>query len=113
MTDEEIIKAFHAMWDKFPEPVTITQKSREIVAVNKKAAELGLKSGVKCSSIGKPEDHKGCLCNKAIDNNEGIGVRYEGQFGRCYGYWIPIAEKPEWVLHFSVGRLVDYEQLKR
>lgn len=42
MTDEEIIKAFDAMWGNFPEPVTITQKSRVMVAVNKKAAELGL-----------------------------------------------------------------------
>ena len=27
MTDEEIISAFHLMWDNFPEPVMITQKS--------------------------------------------------------------------------------------
>ncbi|MBP3722277.1 MAG: hypothetical protein J6I62_03375 [Selenomonadaceae bacterium] len=113
MTDEEIIRAFHAMWDNFPEPVTITQKSREIVAVNKKAAEMGLTAGIKCSSIGKPEDHKGCLCNKAIDEKQGIGVSYEANFGRAYGFWIPIADKPEWVLHFSVGRLVEYEKLNR
>ncbi|MBQ7608505.1 MAG: hypothetical protein IJU76_11140 [Desulfovibrionaceae bacterium] len=34
---QEVLNAFHAMWDAFPEPVTITQKSREILAVNKKA----------------------------------------------------------------------------
>ena len=54
MTDQEVIQAFHIMWDNFPEPVTITQRSREIIAVNKKAAELGLTAGIKCSSIGKP-----------------------------------------------------------
>ncbi len=52
MTDQEVIQAFHIMWDNFPEPVTITQRSREIIAVNKKAAELGLTAGIKCSSIG-------------------------------------------------------------
>ena len=46
MSNEEILKAFHLMWDNFPEAVMITQRSREIVAVNKKAAEYGLKAGV-------------------------------------------------------------------
>ena len=46
MTDEEIISAFHLMWDNFPEPVMITQKSREMVALNKKAASYGLQAGV-------------------------------------------------------------------
>jgi len=45
MTDQEVIQAFPIMWDNFPEPVTITQRSREIIAVNKKAAELGLTMG--------------------------------------------------------------------
>ena len=30
MTDNEIIQAFHLMWDNFPEAVMITQKSREM-----------------------------------------------------------------------------------
>ena len=67
-----VIHAFHIMWDNFPEPVIITQRSREIIAVNKKAAELGLTAGIKCSSIGRPEDHKGCLCNRAIDENKSV-----------------------------------------
>jgi len=67
MSNEEILKSFHLMWDNFPEAVMITQKSREIIAVNKKAAEFGLKPGIKCSSIGKPENHKGCQCNQACD----------------------------------------------
>lgn len=113
MTDAEIIRAFHAMWDNFPEPVTITQRSRDIIAVNKAAETYGVKPGIKCSSIGKPEDHRGCLCNKAIDTNRGIGVSYDGQFGRTYGFWIPVAERPEWIIHFSVGRTVDYETLQR
>ncbi len=113
MTDKEIIAAFHAMWGNFPEPVTITQRSREMVAVNKKAAALGLKPGIKCSSIGKPEDHKGCLCNQAIDKGEPVCVTYDGPYGKCYGYWIPIEGKPEWVIHFGVGRTFDYEKLKR
>ena len=103
MSNEEILNAFHAMWDNFPEAVTITQKSREIVAVNKKAAEFGLKPGIKCSSIGKPENHKGCQCDKAVDTGEPQICTYEGAFGKAYGYWIPISAKPEWIIHFGVG----------
>ncbi|MBQ7739192.1 MAG: hypothetical protein IJT59_06025 [Desulfovibrionaceae bacterium] len=114
MTDQEIIEAFHVMWDNFPEPVTITQKTREMIAVNKKAAELGLTAGVKCSSIGKPEDHRGCLCNKAIDTKQAIAVKYLGPSSETlYGYWIPIPERPEWIIHFGVGRMPIYEELKR
>lgn len=112
MTDEEIIKAFHLMWDNFPEPVMITQKSREMIAVNKKAAELGLTVGVKCSSIGKPENHRGCLCNKAVDTGEPVFVTYQGAFGKAYGYWIPIPGKTEWVIHFGVGSNFEYDKAK-
>lgn len=109
MSDNEILKAFHMMWDNFPEAVMITQKSREIIAVNKMAAEAGLSAGIKCSSIGNPEQHKGCLCNKAADSKETVTVTYEGPFGRAYGYWIPISEKPEWIIHFGVGSAHEYE----
>ena len=113
MSDEKIIEAFQMMWRNFPEPVMITQKSREMVAVNKKAAEMGLTSGVKCSSIGSPENHKGCLCNKAVDSGEPVCITYQGSFGQSYGYWIPIPEKPEWVIHFGVGNVFKYPEVQR
>lgn len=113
MSNEEIIRAFHLMWDNFPEAVMITQKSREIVALNKKAAEYGLQVGVKCSSIGKPENHKGCLCNQAVDTGEPVFITYEGAFGKAYGYWIPIPEKPEWIIHFGVGHAFEYKKIDR
>ena len=113
MSNEEIIRAFRLMWDNFPEAVMITQKSREIVAVNKKAAEFGLAAGIKCSSIGKPENHKGCQCNAACDSGEPAICTYEGAFGKAYGYWIPIPEKPEWIIHFGVGHAFEYPKIDR
>ncbi len=113
MTDNEIIAAFHAMWGNFPEAVMITQKSREIVVVNKVAEKYGLKAGIKCSSIGKPENHKGCQCNKAVDSGEPVICTYEGNFGKAYGFWIPIAEKPEWIIHFGVGYAFEYPKISR
>ena len=113
MSNEEIIRAFHLMWDNFLEAVVITQKSREIVALNKKAAEFGLKPGIKCSSVGKPENHRGCKCNAAVDTGEPQICTYEGAFGKAYGFWIPISEKPEWIIHFGVGYAFEYPKIDR
>ena len=112
-TNEEIIQAFHLMWDNFPEPVMITQKNREMIAVNKKGEELGLKPGIKCSSIGKPENHKGCRCNEAVNSNIPVCITYDGAFGKAFGYWIPIPGKPDWIIHFGVGNTFNYEKQKQ
>ena len=111
MSDEEIIRAFHLMFDNFPEPVMITQKNREMIAVNKKAESFGLKAGIKCSTIGKLENHKKCQCNKAVDSGESIFCTYDGNFGKAYGFWIPVPEKPEWIIHFGVGSTFEYEKI--
>ncbi len=113
MSENEIIQAFHLMWGNFPEAVMITQKSREIVAVNKVAESYGLKPGMKCSSVGKLENHRGCQCNRAVDEGKPVFVTYEGNFGKAYGFWIPIEEKPEWVIHFGVGYAFEYEKISR
>ena len=113
MSNEDIIRAFHLMWDNFPEAVMITQRSREIVAVNKKAAAFGLKAGIKCSSIGMPENHIGCQCNAACDTGETQCCTYNGAFGKAFGYWIPIPEKPEWIIHFGIGHAFEYPKIDR
>ena len=69
--------------------------------------------GSKCSSYGKPEQHKGCRCNEAADEKKTIAVTYKGPFGKdAYGYWIPLPEQPEYILHFSVGITMEYEEAK-
>ncbi len=110
MKDEELIQAFHVMWNDFPEAVMIIKKDREIIAVNSKAADFGLKPGMKCSSVGSPEQHKGCLCNRAADSKQTVAITYQGPFGKAYGYWIPISERPEWIIHFGVGSTFAYEE---
>ena len=110
MTDQELIQAFHAMWDNFPEVVMLILKSREIIAVNKSGQDLGIKPGIRCSSFGKPEQHKGCLCNKAADSKQPVYITYQGPYGKAYGYWLPVPEKPEWIIHFGVGRSFEYPE---
>lgn len=67
MDEQKIIEAFHLMWDHFPEPVLLIKKNRQIYAANRKAVSFGMDKQVRCSDRGNPEQHKGCLCNRAID----------------------------------------------
>lgn len=112
MTDEQIIEAFHAMWDNFPEPIMLIKRNREIIALNPICAAAGLKPGMRCSQVGSPEQHKGCRCNEAVDEKKTVAVTYEGPFGKAYGYWVPVAGKPEWIIHFSVGITHEYEKVE-
>ncbi|MBP5621067.1 MAG: hypothetical protein J6X44_03530 [Thermoguttaceae bacterium] len=109
MTDEQIIEAFHSMWDMFPEPVLLIKKSREIIALNPACANSGLKPGMKCSSVGSPQQHKGCRCNEAVDEKKTVAITYQSPAGKAFGFWVPVANKPEWILHFNVGTFYEYE----
>ena len=107
MDNQNVIDAFHMMWDNFPEPVMLIQKSRQIYAVNKKAASMGLNTEMKCSQIGT-EPHRGCLCNKAADEKKAVYITYETPLGQAYGYWIPVAGHEEYLLPFGVGYTFEY-----
>ncbi|WP_308547217.1 hypothetical protein [uncultured Selenomonas sp.] len=103
MERSDVICAFHAMWDHFPEPVMLIKKNRQIYAVNPKAASLGLSDQIKCSSIGAPERHKCCLCNRAVDEARTVCTKYDGPSGKAFGYWMPFAGAEEYIIHFSAG----------
>lgn len=89
----------------------LIKRSRDIIAVNPKCAEFGAKVGTKCSSYGGLEMHRGRRCNEAVDEAKCVAVTYEGPSGKAYGYWVPVATKPEWIIHFNVGLVHEYEPL--
>lgn len=103
MDEQKIIEAFHLMWDHFPEPVLLIKKNRQIYAANRKAVSFGMDKQVRCSDRGNPEQHKGCLCNRAIDEKRTTCVIYDSQAGKAYGYWMPVAGAENYIIHFSVG----------
>lgn len=92
MERSDVICAFHAMWDHFPEPVMLIKKNRQIYAVNPKAASLGLSDQIKC-----------CLCNRAVDEARTVCTKYDGPSGKAFGYWMPVAGAEEYIIHFSAG----------
>lgn len=109
MSYEEMIAAFHAMWDNFPEPVMLIQKDRKIHALNAKAKAFGIEEEGKCTSIGTPEQHKSCLCNRAVDEKRTVCSMYDTEKGKGYGYWMPVAGAEDYIIHFGVGRFSEPE----
>jgi len=99
------IEAFHAMWGNFPHTVLLLKKSREIVAVNKKAEGRGFVPCAKCFQVsGKEEIHAGCKGNLALE--EGTAQRkvtYNKETGRVSdAYWLPVPTEKDLFLHFAV-----------
>lgn len=110
MKDEKVIEAFQMMWGNFPDPVMLVHKSREILAVNEACSKAGGVSGIKCSSIGGPERHRGCLANQALASQQATYCKRESNGRSIIGYWLPLVGYPEIYVHLGVGTMIDYDQ---
>lgn len=110
MVDANVVEAFRLMWGNFPEPVMLVHKTREILAVNDACRKAGGVTGIKCSSIGAPERHKGCLANKALASQQPVYSKNESDGKTVIGYWIPVVEHPDIYVHFGVGTMIDYDK---
>ena len=109
---EKVIEAFHMMWGNFPEPVTLVHKSFYVMALNKACAKSGvLEPGMKCNKIGRPQDHAGCLAQKAITSGQTMYCYNRRDDRDQIGYWIPLDEYPEFYVHFGIGQTIDYKTM--
>ena len=68
---EEVINAFHMMWDTFPEHARLIHKDRTVLAVNKAAEEIGMTVGTPCYAFAPNRSHSICLANQALKENVG------------------------------------------
>jgi hypothetical protein len=106
----EILNAFNMMWGNFPFLVVLLRKSRTIVALNKKAKELGVKEGMKCYQLSRNTGiHKGCMADAAL--KEGVSKRsvaYNPALKQVLdSYWIPVAGENDLYVHFATD-ISDY-----
>lgn len=109
MVDQDVIEAFHLMWDNFPESVMLLNKEREIIASNKAGQDLGRIPGMKCSSIQPLASHQGCKANEALRTHEYTYRKRKGNLGDVVSFWLPIDGYPDYLIHFSVGGPIKYE----
>jgi hypothetical protein len=106
----EVLEAFHLMWDNFPETVTLVHQSREIIAINKVANEIGvLKPGMNCAKIGQPGAHKGCLADKALSGHKTTYVHIPTAEGNAIAFWLPLDGYSDYYVHFGVGISLNYK----
>ena len=104
-----VIDAFHLMWNGFPEPVMLTHKSFQVVAVNRACAARGMEPGFHCNKIGTPEQHKGCLSQKCVRTGEAQYVPIPLPDHEAVGFWLPVEGHPEFFIHFGVGTSLNYK----
>jgi len=108
--EAQLAEAFHLMFDNFPEGVQLTHKSKRIVALNAAMEARGREVGMVCATHGPAESHRGCLANKALQEQR---ARWRQADTRPNGlkpivYWVPLPGHPDYFLHFAIGSQVDY-----
>ena len=110
MIDQKVIEAINLMRAAFPEPVMLIHKNRDILAANEAYIKIGGPVGVKCSSLGDKEMHKGCLANQALESKRPAFVKYEVNGKKAVAFWLPVVNYPDIYIHVSFGATIDYDR---
>lgn len=112
--DSNVIEAFHLMWGNFPEPVTLVNRSREVIAVNAACRNSGrMSAGMNCARQGPPEAHRGCLANQALSLQKPTYKLVKYGERKIVSYWLPLEGYPELFVHFGVGVTIDYNAIQK
>ncbi len=100
------IEAFHTMWDSFPHGVLLLNRSRDIIAVNNRAKERGVPTGIKCYQLtdNNNEIHRGCKANQALDEAKAQKVVTNNSESNklIITYWLPVTTDKNLYLHFNI-----------
>ncbi|MBU4011388.1 MAG: hypothetical protein KJ882_11560 [Proteobacteria bacterium] len=106
----EILNAFNVMWGNFPFVVMLLKENRTIVAINKKAKEMGIQPGLKCHQLsGSTGVHKVCMANEALKEQVSKRVvAYSPQQKQVLdSYWVPVVGENDLYVHFATD-ITDY-----
>lgn len=98
------IEAFHCMWDNYPEPVRLIDRSFTIIAGNKRYMERSARFiGTRCCDAGAPELHRGCQAMAALSSGETKITSTEMNGVHWDSYWVPVEGCPDLYVHFTNG----------
>ncbi len=97
---EELVRAFHLMWDNYPEMVRLIDRKFNIIAGNTAFYKVGGQDGVKCNT-GDPAFHKGCQAMSALKTQETKTKSSEVEGVTWETYWIPVSD--DYYVHFTNG----------
>jgi len=94
-----LIAQFHALWDGFPGMARLVSSRHEILAANEAARRKGYVPGAICAQIVTPTMHRGCLLARTLRTGEG---QYDMPNEHTLRGWVPLADDPDVVVHFSL-----------
>lgn len=97
---DEIVAAFHQMWDLFPGAARLVGKDRVIIAANEKAVAAGHAPGVRCSTLPSATNHRGCLAQRSLAAREGMA---DNPSGKSIRGWVPVKGRDDLFVHFSLA----------
>ena len=103
MTKEELISAFHAMWDNYPEQVRLIDRTFLVLAGNKAYLAAGGEVNIRCREQGPPEGHAGCRAQEALKAGETRSVYNELAGVPCESFWVPVQGETDYYIHFTNG----------
>lgn len=102
ITEEELERAFHLMWENYPEPVRLIHRSFRVVAGNAAYLRTGGETGVQCN-VGDPSFHRGCQAMNCLKLREARMVSTKVEGVPWTSYWIPVADTEDYFIHFTDG----------
>jgi len=112
MTEEELIQAFHLMWENYPEAVRLIRRGFQVVAGNRVYLAQGGQIGGRCN-VGDPSLHRGCQAMNALNSRETRRKQTEVYGVRWDSYWIPVEGTDEYFIHFTNGINETIEKAKK
>jgi len=101
-SEEETVRAFHLMWDNYPEQVRLIDRNYRVVAGNPAYIGAGGQTEVHCN-VGPAEMHRGCQAQAALKSGETKSVCHPAGDIRAESFWIPVAGDGEYYVHFTNG----------
>ena len=101
-TREELIEAFHLMWDRYPEQVRLIDRSFLVIAGNPAYIQAGGQTGVRCNA-GDPAFHRGCQAMAALKAGETRTTKTEVGGITWESFWVPVAGEEDYYIHFTNG----------
>lgn len=99
MTDDEVVAAFHAMWDGFPSMARLIDERHVVVAANPIAEERGFVEGAVCAKVGDPAIHRKCKLRAMFESGEALCDHVLAD--RIRG-WMPVKGRPDLCVHFAI-----------
>lgn len=99
MADEELVSAFHAMWDEFPGMARLIDADHVVVAANPFAEERGFVPGAVCAKVGDPAIHRGCKHRRMLETGQ---AQHDNVIPDRVRGWMPVKGHPNLCVHFAI-----------